>query len=125
MIKWLGIKVASAVEETSVFLKALSYWAFISVLDLQPEFMKRYFLSKEYSGEALERRVAMRIGHPRMFSALWRMTSINTRPAVGVGDPVAQGVALEPLENESRTIDLLALSQSLKKPLVINFGSCT
>jgi hypothetical protein len=34
-------------------------------------------------------------------------------------------VALEPLENESRTIDLLALSQSLKKPLVLNFGSCT
>ena len=119
------MKVVGAIEETSVFLKALSYWAFISVLDLQPEFLKRYMLSKEYSGEALERRVAMRIGHPLMFSALWRMTSINTRPAVSAGDSVPQGVALEPLENESGAIDLLTLSKSIKGPLVLNFGSCT
>ena len=120
-------------SDVAIFARVVAYYVQITLIDSTPEFVKRWQLSGEYSGRLLEERVKMRIGHPRMFTALWRMTSINMRPGLAEGQEIPQGIIVEkasaaPAEIPVTSLDLkeLSLSSSLShRPLVLNFGSCT
>jgi hypothetical protein len=103
------------------------YWCMINFLDFAPNSMRRRILSGEYQGEALEQRLQLKIGGGwRMFKALWRMSSVNMRPAVTQGDVLPSGTVVASIDdNNDALIDLAALSRGSKTPLVINFGSCS
>ena len=100
-------------------------------------------LANEYEGEALEKRLQMKIGGGwRVLAALWRMSSINLRPAVSEGSLVPPGTVVATLRvedgEEAPQIDLAdyynndddvpatkkASTRNLL-PLVLNFGSCS
>mmetsp|Transcript_64820 Transcript_64820/g.130351 ORF Transcript_64820/g.130351 Transcript_64820/m.130351 type:complete len:122 (-) Transcript_64820:507-872(-) len=106
--------------------KVAMYWLMINFLDYAPGAMRRRILSGEYEGEALERRLQMQIGGGwRMAKALYRMSSINLRPAVAEGDLIPSGINLVPVKEDGCMVDLASLTRGHKRPLVINFGSCS
>ena len=64
----------------------------------------------------------------RVFKALWRMSSVNMRPALKVGDvvPSSRCVALSLHEGKlGPPVDLASPTLSTDRPLVLNFGSCS
>ena len=87
-----------------------------------PEGTRRRILSQEYSGEMLEKRLTQRIFKGlSTVRALWRMSSINLRPSVRVGEsaPVTPVLLLD-----GKECMLAELAQG-NRPLVLNFGSCS
>lgn len=95
------------------------------LLDFAPNWMRRRALAGEYEGEALEERLAMRIGGGwSMLFALWKMALVNRRPKQKVGDTVPKEIevvsALPPFKKTS----LVGLGRP-GVPLLLNFGSCT
>jgi hypothetical protein len=112
-----------------VAAQVLLYWCVINVLDFAPNFIRRPMLSKEYRGEALEKRLQMKIGGGwSMFRALWRMSSINLKPAVSEGGGVPQGKAIVTTVSAERGEEvppIIDLVHGQTGILVINFGSCS
>ena len=126
-----------------VAAQTLLYWFLINLLDFAPNFLRRSMLANEYEGEALEKRLQMKIGGGwRVLAALWRMSSINLRPAVSEGSLVPPGTVVTTLRvedgEEAPQIDLAdyynndddvpaAKKASARNslPLVLNFGSCS
>ena len=126
-----------------VAAQTLLYWFLINLLDFAPNFLRRSMLANEYEGEALEKRLQMKIGGGwRVLAALWRMSSINLRPAVSEGSLVPPGTVVATLRvedgEEAPQIDLADYynndddAPATKKastrnllPLVLNFGSCS
>lgn len=120
------------------------YWLTINLLDFAPNPIRRRILSNEYSGDALEKRLNMRIGGGwRVYAALWRMSKINMFPRLRVGDNVPKKELLiypllsldqSPENNETAkylpshdngAIDLYSFGNHDGKPVIINFGSCS
>ena len=98
-----------------------SYVFQIWLVDRLPNSIRRSILSKEYSGEMLERRLTQRIFKGMStVRALWRMSSINLRPQVRVGDVAPP----TPVLLNGVEVALPSLAQG-ERPLLINFGSCT
>jgi hypothetical protein len=107
----------------------------IIALDYGPAKWRRAILKKEYQGDALEKRLKMKIGGGwSMFLALWHMSRINMRPALSVGEAVPmQGVPLVPVSDAdpdaaSAAVELWSLSNSSLTrgiPMLLNFGSCS
>ena len=97
------------------------YSAMIWLVDNLPEPKRREILSQEYEGEALEKRLGQRIFTGlSTVRALWRMSRVNLRPRVAVGDVApATRVLLGGIE-----VFLPSLARG-KRPLLLNFGSCT
>jgi hypothetical protein len=126
-----------------VAAQTLLYWFLINLLDFAPNFLRRSMLANEYEGEALEKRLQMKIGGGwRVLAALWRMSSINLRPAVSEGSLVPPGTVVTTLRvedgEEAPQIDLAdyynndddvpatkKVSTRNLLPLVLNFGSCS
>ena len=126
-----------------VAAQTLLYWFLINLLDFAPTFLRRSVLANEYEGEALEKRLQMKIGGGwRVLAALWRMSSINLRPAVSEGSLVPPGTVVATLRvedgEEAPQIDLAdyynndddvpatkKVSTRNLLPLVLNFGSCS
>lgn len=112
------------VSTASVVALTIQQSTMIFLLDFAPEWVKRWMLGAEYSGEALERRVQMRIaGGWRMVRALYHMNSINTHPQLVVGDAVPTSLAVESIRS-GRVVGQSPL-RSLTRgttPLMINFG---
>ena len=124
-----------------VAAQTLLYWFLINLLDFAPNFLRRSMLANEYEGEALEKRLQMKIGGGwRELAALWRMRSINLRPAVSEGSLVPPGTVVTTLRvedgEEAPQIDLAdyynndddvpatkKVSTRNLLPLVLNFGS--
>ena len=108
----------------------LSYTVQIWLVDWLPNHLRRRILCKEYSGDALERRLQLRIGGGlKMIRALWRMSTINRHPSVSVGSEVPHLSVLSLLDDSKAEhcdqIPLLSLGGYGSRPLVLNFGSCT
>ena len=73
----------------SLSVKVARYALEIWVVDWMPNFVRRRILANEYSGDALERRLKLRIGGGwRMVAALWRFTSVHTNIKATVGAKV-------------------------------------
>ena len=99
------------------------------------------FIANEYSGDALERRLKLRIGGGwRMVAALWRFTSVHTniKATVGAKVPVLtleracgpdEAGGAEVLLSNIGAPGILATLRNVhvarKGLLVVNFGSCT
>ena len=95
----------------------------IWLIDWLPNHIRRRILCKEYSGDALERRLKLRIfGGYRMVKALWRFAKVNRKPMVAIGSEVPHLRVLR-LDSEAE-VPLLSLART-GRPLVLNFGSCT
>ena len=81
---------AFALRDELKLLAAVAKYTFqVAIVDLLPMSMRRSILSQEYEGEMLEKRLTQRIF--KGFStvkALWRMSSVNMRPRLRVGDSV-------------------------------------
>ena len=127
-----------------VAAQTLLYWFLINLLDFAPNFLRRSMLANEYEGEALEKRLQMKIGGGwRVLAALWRMSSINLRPAVSEGSLVPPGTVVTTLRAEeggeevpqidladyyNNDDDVPATKKASARnllPLVLNFGSCS
>lgn len=135
----------SGVAATLKLLPAVALqWSFITLLDYAPRFVKRRVLAGEYSGDALERRLGMRIGGGwRMFTALLRVSAISGSPALPLGGAVPPGTWVFELGSPtwspdcSEPVDLATwqpkpelaegepCNENTPLPLVLNFGSCT
>jgi thyroxine 5-deiodinase len=98
-----------------------NYCIQIALLDVLPESVRRSILSKEYSGENLEKRLKQKIFKGASTArALWRMSSINRDVRVRIGDAVPDTRVL----HNGQEIALASLMRS-ERPLLLNFGSCT
>ena len=98
-----------------------SYSFQIWLVDRLPDSVRRSILSKEYSGEMLEKRLTQRIFKGMStVRALWRMSSINLRPRVRVGDLAPP----TPVLRDGIEVALPSLAHG-ERPLLLNFGSCT
>jgi len=99
------------------------YSVMIWLVDWLP---RRRILSSEYSGDALEKRLQMRIGGGwRMVAALWRMSTINQSSNILCkGSRVPDLPLLLIGARGDETIRLCALARP-RRPLVLNFGSCS
>ena len=104
----------------------LKYSFMVFLIDKLPEKTRRRILSNEYSGEDLERRLKITIFKGlSTIKALWRMSSVNLRPLVRVGDRVEGGAnppVISLANGEQLTLGDLARGE---RPLVVNFGSCS
>jgi len=110
---WSHLSLAAAVAK---------YTFQVWLIDHLPDSMRRRLLSREYSGKQLEKRLTQRIfkGMATM-RALWRMSSINLRPKVRVGDPAPA----TPVLLKGAAVSLPSLASANTRPLLLNFGSCT
>lgn len=115
----------NALIKIQIIWKTAAYFGMICILDHCPEFLKRKMLTGEYEGEALERRINMRLNSDSwcLIKALYRMSSINLYPGVKNSDRVPKGLMVQRLE-DGKLVDLCSLQRSTR-PLVLNFGSCT
>jgi len=125
----------------SLSVKVARYALEIWVVDWMPNFVRRRILANEYSGDALERRLKLRIGGGwRMVAALWRFTSVHTniKATVGAKVPVLtleracgpdEAGGAEVLLSNIGAPGILATLRNVhvarKGLLVVNFGSCT
>ena len=99
------------------------YSFMVYLIDKLPQSTRRKILSKEYSGEDLERRLTITIF--KGFStvkALWRMASINLQPQTRVGERIPATPVLSLETGQQLMLGDLARSE---RPLVVNFGSCS
>lgn len=97
------------------------YSFMIWLIDRLPDVVRRSILAKEYEGEMLEKRLTQRIFKgASTVRALWRMSSINLRPRVRVGDAAPP----TPVLLDGREVCLTSLACG-GRPLLLNFGSCT
>lgn len=97
---------------------------FMFIIDHLPLRMRRRVLRREYSGEALEQRLQMKVfGGMAMVRALWHMTGVNEQPQVAVG-MLAPPTPVLKLRGE-RAMMLPDVGGSAEVPLVLNFGSCS
>lgn len=102
-----------------------TYWLIINILDFAPNRLRRHILSGEYSGDALEERLKLRIGGGwRVFRALWQMSRVNMFPLLSTGDVLPKKSLIVHALKDAAPIDLLDLVDS-SMPLVVNFGSCS
>ena len=91
-------------------------------VDRLPEKQRRELLANEYEGEALERRLKLRIWKGRSTAnALFRMTEINLFPKLRTKDAVPP-TPLIALDNSEKKLTEFVIGA---RPLVINIGSCT
>lgn len=75
-------------KQVSLALSVAKYSFMVFLIDMLPEKTRTEILSQEYTGEALEQRLKMRVFKgPRTVKALWRYSSINFYPQVAVGQP--------------------------------------
>lgn len=101
--------------------KVLLQFTMITALDYAPNFVRRKVLSGEYKGNALERRLEMKIGGGwRMLTELYRMARVNDTPVLAKGDRIPK-LELYSLDGKMRRLP----RPRNGRPLVINFGSCT
>ena len=109
-------------EKIELAFTVAKYSFMVYIVDVLPNGMRRRILSKEYSGEMLEKRLTQRIFKGfGTIQALWRMTSINLHPRVKVGEPIP---ATPVFSLDGKEVMLGALATQ-GRPLLINFGSCS
>jgi hypothetical protein len=108
-------------HDLALVANVAKYSFMIFLIDRLPNSVRRSILSKEYEGEMLEKRLTQRIFKGMStVRALWRMSSVNLRPRVRVGDAAPP----TPVLLEGREVCLTSLARG-KRPLLLNFGSCT
>ena len=108
--------------EKFVLVGTVAKYSFLVFLvDRLPYSVRRKVLMREYSGDLLEKRLTQCIfkGLPTV-RALWRMSSINLRPRVRPGDPAP----LTPVLLDGKLVSLPGIATG-RRPLLLNFGSCT
>lgn len=110
-------------EKLELIAKVTKYSFMVYVIDMLPAQTRRSILAQEYSGEMLEKRLTQRIFKGlSTVRALWRMTSINHRPRIAVGDAVPYTPVISLQDGKELALGALARGE---RPLVLNFGSCT
>ena len=78
---------------------------------------------RRYSGENLEERLKICVFKGwSTVKALYRMSSVNLRPRLSVGDALPAALSVLTLGGKTRLLAGLAQGD---RPLVLNFGSCT
>ena len=121
----LGATALAWRERKQIILAAVvaKYSFMVFLVDRLPAQLRRAILANEYTGEALEKRLTQRIFKGvSTVRALYRMSSVNLRPRVNVGDVAPETPVLHLHDASQTTLNALAHGA---RPLVLNFGSCT
>ena len=111
-----------------IFCETISMTIMILLLDYLPNFIRRWILSKEYTGVDLENRLELKIfGGTAMIRELHRMNKVNMAPCLRVGDWVSPPFPASPLKMHVLSSDTTSLLSNMQtsRPMVLNFGSCT
>jgi len=117
-------RMASVLLKLKAMFIAVMACFMIFVNDHLPQFIRRKLLSKEYSGQGLEDRLAVQIfAGWSTVKAIYHMLTINMTPQLQVGQQVSELKVLQ-LSSLAR-VPITSLSTSSSRPLVLNFGSCT